>query len=276
MLRKSPSNAERFNAKRAKLAASGQEGPHVRALVLSPPPRLPACFLSFSLSLFPSLHHSHLPLSHTHTNPDKNHPNSFFSFVHRTHTTHKSHITKQQVQWDEETIAEHDKDRGTRQIIDEPPTPYRYGDDDDNSDDLNVNSNNNHPNAGSSGGMSILGAHADYAGSPSTSGSGAALGESPQAYASSPSAQVCAALSDVRLIFVRLIICSCFSLFPLLCFSRTHSHSPPHPPTHTQAGDNVMDVWESLRAKLYFEQQQQQQQEQQEQQQGGGLSAHVS
>merc|ERR1712113_283869 len=27
-------------------------------------------------------------------------------------------------QWDEETIAEHDKERGTRQKIDEPPTPF--------------------------------------------------------------------------------------------------------------------------------------------------------
>ena len=31
------------------------------------------------------------------------------------------------IQWDEETIAEHDKERGTRQKIDEPPTPYAYG-----------------------------------------------------------------------------------------------------------------------------------------------------
>lgn len=30
------------------------------------------------------------------------------------------------IQWDEETIAEHDKERGTRQKIDEAPTPYRY------------------------------------------------------------------------------------------------------------------------------------------------------
>lgn len=30
------------------------------------------------------------------------------------------------IKWDEETIAEHDKERGTRQRIDEPPTPYRY------------------------------------------------------------------------------------------------------------------------------------------------------
>eukprot|EP00403_Amphidinium_massartii_P042543 CAMPEP_0178443892 /NCGR_PEP_ID=MMETSP0689_2-20121128/39166_1 /TAXON_ID=160604 /ORGANISM="Amphidinium massartii, Strain CS-259" /LENGTH=183 /DNA_ID=CAMNT_0020067987 /DNA_START=30 /DNA_END=578 /DNA_ORIENTATION=- len=28
------------------------------------------------------------------------------------------------IQWDEDNLAEHDKDRGTRQKIDEPPTPY--------------------------------------------------------------------------------------------------------------------------------------------------------
>lgn len=34
------------------------------------------------------------------------------------------------LQWDEETIAEHDKLRGTRQKIEEPPTPYAYNDND--------------------------------------------------------------------------------------------------------------------------------------------------
>jgi len=29
------------------------------------------------------------------------------------------------------TIAEHDKERGTRQKIEEPPTPYRYTDEED-------------------------------------------------------------------------------------------------------------------------------------------------
>jgi len=39
------------------------------------------------------------------------------------------------LQWDEETIAEHDKLRGTRQKIDEPPTPYAYHHyDNDNND----------------------------------------------------------------------------------------------------------------------------------------------
>ena len=33
---------------------------------------------------------------------------------------------KSRITWDEEIIAEHDKFRGTRQIIDEPPTPYHY------------------------------------------------------------------------------------------------------------------------------------------------------
>lgn len=33
---------------------------------------------------------------------------------------------KQTIIWDEPTIAEHDKERGTRQKIDEPPTPFRY------------------------------------------------------------------------------------------------------------------------------------------------------
>lgn len=31
------------------------------------------------------------------------------------------------ISWDEPTIAEHDKLRGTRQKIDEPSTPYHYG-----------------------------------------------------------------------------------------------------------------------------------------------------
>lgn len=38
------------------------------------------------------------------------------------------------IKWDEDTIAEHDKERGTRQKIDEPPTPYRYQSGSDRSD----------------------------------------------------------------------------------------------------------------------------------------------
>ncbi|KAJ1422742.1 hypothetical protein B484DRAFT_420834 [Ochromonadaceae sp. CCMP2298] len=41
---------------------------------------------------------------------------------------------KQKIQWDEETIAEHDKERGSRQKIDEAPTPFRYGSESDQSE----------------------------------------------------------------------------------------------------------------------------------------------
>ena len=33
---------------------------------------------------------------------------------------------KRVIQWDEATLAEHDKERGTRQKIDEPPTPFNF------------------------------------------------------------------------------------------------------------------------------------------------------
>lgn len=36
-----------------------------------------------------------------------------------------------QVTWDEAVIAEHDKERGTRMKIEEPKTPYHYGEDPD-------------------------------------------------------------------------------------------------------------------------------------------------
>lgn len=35
------------------------------------------------------------------------------------------------IKWDEDAILEHNKERGTRQKIDEPPTPFRYGSDSD-------------------------------------------------------------------------------------------------------------------------------------------------
>lgn len=38
-----------------------------------------------------------------------------------------SHGHADRVKFDEEVIAEHDKDRGTRQKIDEPKTPYEEG-----------------------------------------------------------------------------------------------------------------------------------------------------
>lgn len=33
-------------------------------------------------------------------------------------------IREKHVSWDEQTISEHDKERGTRRIINEPKTPY--------------------------------------------------------------------------------------------------------------------------------------------------------
>ena len=41
----------------------------------------------------------------------------------------------ERLKWDEEAIAEHDKERGTRQKIDEPPTPYEYGSDEEDDSD---------------------------------------------------------------------------------------------------------------------------------------------
>jgi hypothetical protein len=44
-------------------------------------------------------------------------------------------LKKPKITWDEEVIAEHDKERGTRQKIDEPMTPYNHyvpADDDEN------------------------------------------------------------------------------------------------------------------------------------------------
>eukprot|EP01040_Poterioochromonas_malhamensis_P014491 gene14491-16044_t len=41
---------------------------------------------------------------------------------------------RQKIQWDEVTIAEHDKERGSRQKIDEAPTPYRYLSESDQSE----------------------------------------------------------------------------------------------------------------------------------------------
>eukprot|EP01038_Epipyxis_sp_PR26KG_P013564 gene13564-18203_t len=43
-------------------------------------------------------------------------------------------VRKQKIQWDEQTIAEHDKERGSRQKIDEAPTPYRYLSESDQSE----------------------------------------------------------------------------------------------------------------------------------------------
>jgi hypothetical protein len=41
-------------------------------------------------------------------------------------TTKLPKKTPIRIRWDEETIAEHDKERGTRQKIDEPNTPFAH------------------------------------------------------------------------------------------------------------------------------------------------------
>ena len=46
------------------------------------------------------------------------------------------------IKWDEEVIAEHDKERGARQKIDEPPTPFAY-ESDRESVDSDVNQYDN-------------------------------------------------------------------------------------------------------------------------------------
>ncbi len=38
----------------------------------------------------------------------------------------KNEMEKRKIVWDEETIAEHDKERGTRMKIEEPKTPFHY------------------------------------------------------------------------------------------------------------------------------------------------------
>ena len=53
-------------------------------------------------------------------------------------------MSRRKIQWDEETISAHDKERGTRQKIDEPPTPYHYDDmETDNIDELYKYEENN-------------------------------------------------------------------------------------------------------------------------------------
>lgn len=49
------------------------------------------------------------------------------NFGDKSNNNHNDEKKKRpKIQWDEVTIAEHDKERGTRQKIDEAPTPYRY------------------------------------------------------------------------------------------------------------------------------------------------------
>ena len=53
-------------------------------------------------------------------------------------------MSRRKIQWDEETISLHDKERGTRQKIDEPPTPYHYDDmETEKIDDLHKYEENN-------------------------------------------------------------------------------------------------------------------------------------
>ena len=49
------------------------------------------------------------------------------------------------LKWDEEIIAEHDKERGTRQKILEPPTPYAYNSDadEDEANEIKEDENGN-------------------------------------------------------------------------------------------------------------------------------------
>lgn len=52
-----------------------------------------------------------------------------------------SHSKNRIIKWDEDVIAEHDKERGTRQKIDEPATPYRYQSESDQSETESICSN---------------------------------------------------------------------------------------------------------------------------------------
>ena len=51
------------------------------------------------------------------------HPHSAVENMEATSTPKKHQI---RLRWDEETIAEHDLERGTRQKIDEPNTPFAH------------------------------------------------------------------------------------------------------------------------------------------------------
>lgn len=50
------------------------------------------------------------------------------SCAEKTPSVPKAGETARKITWDEECIKEHDKERGTRQRIDEPNTPYVYYD----------------------------------------------------------------------------------------------------------------------------------------------------
>jgi hypothetical protein len=140
------------------------------------------------------------------------------------------------IQWDEEVIAEHDKLRGTRQKIEEPPTPYRYDDDDyDYEPDQSMNVD------GCAAGETISGRSASIplVSGPNTSSS-----------LTSSSSGASRGIQSENVNFHRE------SHSP---DSPAHQQSFAHSPSQTQVGDNVMDVWESLKAKLVYEQQKQSQ-----------------
>jgi hypothetical protein len=136
------------------------------------------------------------------------------------------------IQWDEEAIAEHDKLRGTRQKIEEPPTPYRYDDEEYDYEPDQPIHRDGHATMENLGGRS-----ADIPiGSSSNRTSSSSSGASRELHSEN------------------------------MNFHQSHSpDSPSHPqtfahsPSQTQVGDNVMDVWESLKAKLVYEQQKQSQ-----------------
>ena len=49
-----------------------------------------------------------------------------------------THTTSEHIKWDEEVIKEHDKDRGTRQTIPDPKTPYHGDGDVEMADDEHI------------------------------------------------------------------------------------------------------------------------------------------
>eukprot|EP01042_Synura_sphagnicola_P036070 gene36070-46154_t len=68
------------------------------------------------------------------------------SLQHRMQSSHQPEKKKQKIsiKWDEVTIAEHDKERGSRQKIDEAPTPFRYGSESDQSEAESGSSDGEH------------------------------------------------------------------------------------------------------------------------------------
>lgn len=60
---------------------------------------------------------------------DKHHdPKPILKTASETAEKRRKSVDKPHIQFDEKVIQEHDKERGTREIIDEPKTPYERGD----------------------------------------------------------------------------------------------------------------------------------------------------